>query len=146
MGLVPGRRHFIAGVAACLAGGALSDVLIRRWGPRWGRRTIGTIGMALAALAIVSTTWAESIPMLGFLRGDPNPPLVTFQRYRLVHGWAVVFDPLDRVPEAPEDCFVVWVSELGSSLPSRQPRSLEFEFTLPLTGGLWPKELQDAEQ
>jgi hypothetical protein len=86
-----------------------------------------------------------TVPTLGFLRGDPNRPLVTFQRYRLVHGWAVVFDPLDRVPEGPEDCFVVWVSELGSSLRSRQPRSLEFEFTLPLTGGLWPKELQDAE-
>jgi sugar phosphate permease len=58
---------FACGVAACLAGGALSDALIRYWGPRWGRRTIGTIGLALAALAIISTTWAESVPLLGFL-------------------------------------------------------------------------------
>ena len=32
---------FACGVIACLVGGALSDVLIRRWGPRWGRRLIG---------------------------------------------------------------------------------------------------------
>ena len=58
---------FACGVTACLAGGALSDMLIRRWGPRLGRRMIGAIGMALAGVAIISTTWTDSVTVLGLL-------------------------------------------------------------------------------
>ena len=29
---------FACGTVACLMGGAMSDLIIRRWGPRWGRR------------------------------------------------------------------------------------------------------------
>ena len=49
---------FACGVTACLAGGALSDLFIRRWGPRWGRRSIGAVGLALGAVGIIATTWA----------------------------------------------------------------------------------------
>ena len=52
-----------------------------------------------------------TVPTLGRLLDPtnpiPEPPLI----YRLVQGWVVVFDPLDRVPEAPKDCFAVWVPE-----------------------------------
>ena len=37
---------FACGVVACLAGGAISDIVIRRWGPRWGRRSVGAVGLS----------------------------------------------------------------------------------------------------
>ena len=68
------------------------------------------------------------------------PTLGTPPGYWLVHGWVVVFDPLDRVPEVPEDCFVVWVPEPEGQVRGRMPRSLNFELTVPLTGGIWRQE------
>src|SRR6185436_7954416 len=43
-------------VAACanLAGGAASDVLVRRLGPTWGRRSIGVGGLGIACLFTVA--------------------------------------------------------------------------------------------
>lgn len=58
---------FACGVTACLAGGAISDMLIRRWGERWGRRSIGAFGLALAALAILATIRATETWTLGIL-------------------------------------------------------------------------------
>ncbi|MGC8639370.1 MAG: MFS transporter [Isosphaeraceae bacterium] len=58
---------FACGVTACLAGGALSDLFIRRWGVRWGRRSIGAFGLALGAVGILATTWATDVWMLGCL-------------------------------------------------------------------------------
>jgi MFS transporter, ACS family, glucarate transporter len=58
---------FACGTVACLMGGAMSDVIIRRWGPRWGRRTVGAIGMTLAAVCILCTAWANTVPLLGIL-------------------------------------------------------------------------------
>ncbi len=43
---------FAFGVVACLAGGSLSDVIIRRWGKAWSRRVVGVAGLSLAGLAI----------------------------------------------------------------------------------------------
>ena len=40
----------LAGAAACVSGGTFSDWLVRRVGLRWGRRTVGIGGFALAAL------------------------------------------------------------------------------------------------
>ena len=40
----------LAGAGACVAGGALSDWLVRRIGLRWGRRSVGIAGFALAAV------------------------------------------------------------------------------------------------
>jgi sugar phosphate permease len=55
---------FACGVTACLAGGALSDMLIRRWGERWGRRSIGVVGLALGAVGMLATPWASNVWML----------------------------------------------------------------------------------
>ena len=56
------------GVVACISGGVLSDWIIRRTGNRsWGRRINGAIGLAIAAIALGSTVWVESVPMLAFL-------------------------------------------------------------------------------
>ena len=61
---------FACGVVACLAGGLLSDALIRRHGDRrWGRRLVGLLGMSLAALAILGTVWAVHPILLGVLLG-----------------------------------------------------------------------------
>ena len=58
---------FAFGVIASLAGGSLSDAIIRRWGKAWSRRLVGVAGLTLAALAIVSVPWAQGTVMLGFL-------------------------------------------------------------------------------
>ena len=58
---------FACGVTACLAGGALSDLFIRRWGARLGppvhRRRRPEPGL----VAILATTWATDVWTLGFL-------------------------------------------------------------------------------
>ncbi len=46
---------FIAGALGNLAGGALSDVLVRRFGLRVGRRTVAATGLAVAALCLFGT-------------------------------------------------------------------------------------------
>jgi ACS family glucarate transporter-like MFS transporter len=58
---------FAFGVLACLAGGWLSDAIIRRWGAALSRRIVGVSGLALAATAIVAVPWAEDTFTLGFL-------------------------------------------------------------------------------
>lgn len=56
------------GVLACIAGGALSDWIIRRTGDRrLGRRINGVVGMAIAAVAFGSTVWVEDVRLLAFL-------------------------------------------------------------------------------
>jgi sugar phosphate permease len=56
------------GIVACVAGGFLSDWLIRRWGNRkWGRRLNGAVGLTLAGVAILSTIWVHNIWLLGAL-------------------------------------------------------------------------------
>jgi sugar phosphate permease len=56
------------GVVACIAGGTLSDWIIRRTGDRgWGRRLNGTIGMLIAGLAIGGTVLVSDPIPLGIL-------------------------------------------------------------------------------
>jgi MFS family permease len=45
---------FLVGAAGCLIGGRLSDVLVRRYGRRWGRSGIGVAGFLIAAVCIVA--------------------------------------------------------------------------------------------
>ncbi len=58
---------FAFGVVACLVGGSLSDMIIRRWGKRWGRRIVGAAGLMLAGLSILAVPWVENVVALGFL-------------------------------------------------------------------------------
>ena len=58
---------FAFGVVACFVGGSLSDVIIRRWGKRWGRRIVGAAGLTVAGLAILAVPWVENVVALGFL-------------------------------------------------------------------------------
>jgi len=50
---------FVFGAAANLAGGAVSDRLVRRFGPRWGRRLIGVGGLGAAAVFLAATIFTE---------------------------------------------------------------------------------------
>jgi sugar phosphate permease len=58
---------FAFGIAACLVGGVVSDLCIRRFGPRWGRPLIGSIGMTLAASAFLAIPWVADVRLLGAL-------------------------------------------------------------------------------
>lgn len=58
---------FALGVVGCLLGGRISDAVTRRWGKRWGRRTVGAAGLMLAGLAIAAVPWVEGVVPLGFL-------------------------------------------------------------------------------
>jgi sugar phosphate permease len=79
---------FACGVTACLAGGALSDLLIRHWGVRWGRRSIGAAGLALGAVGILATTYVTDVRLLGLLL------CITFVGNDLAMGpaWAAAAD------------------------------------------------------
>ncbi|MFI5457806.1 MAG: MFS transporter [Isosphaerales bacterium] len=58
---------FAFGVIACLAGGSISDAIIRRWGKGWGRRLVGVTGLAAAGLSILAVPWVEDTRALGLL-------------------------------------------------------------------------------
>jgi MFS transporter, ACS family, glucarate transporter len=58
---------FAFGVIACLAGGLLSDAIIRRWGKTWGRRIVGAAGLLTAGLAILAIPWVHRVPALASL-------------------------------------------------------------------------------
>ena len=58
---------FLFGSVACLAGGSISDAIIRRWGKDWGRRLVGMTGLAAAGLAILAVPWVDDTRALGVL-------------------------------------------------------------------------------
>jgi sugar phosphate permease len=53
------------GVVSCLAGGAISDWLVRRLGRRWGRRLVGCVALILAAVAALSPIVVGEVSLLG---------------------------------------------------------------------------------
>lgn len=58
------------GVVSCLAGGLLSDWLVRRTGSRtWGRRAVGGTTLALASLACLLPIWAGEVWLIGLAFG-----------------------------------------------------------------------------
>lgn len=51
---------FACGIVACLLGGMLSDVIMRRTGDlKWGRRIMGALGLGIAGIALLATVWVE---------------------------------------------------------------------------------------
>jgi MFS family permease len=62
-GLVTGSP-LLAGAVACLAGGILSDLFIRRTGNRkWGRRLFGVVGHGVCALCYFGSMFAPNVYM-----------------------------------------------------------------------------------
>jgi MFS family permease len=51
---------FICGACGNLIGGLLSDVMVRRFGLKFGRRVIGATGLALSGILMLGTSQAES--------------------------------------------------------------------------------------
>lgn len=45
---------FALGAVSCLAGGYLSDILVKRWNLKWGRRIIGLSGLLLAGGSMIA--------------------------------------------------------------------------------------------
>ena len=79
--LVLSSLPYVVGAVANGAGGLLSDALVRRWGLKAGRRTVGVVGLSCAALfmaaTIVTTSnlWALvflSLAYAGILLQQPN--------------------------------------------------------------------------
>ena len=61
---------FACGVAACISGGVLSDVIMRRSGNRrLGRRLVGVCGLTLAGVMILISAWVKDVRWLGILYG-----------------------------------------------------------------------------
>lgn len=61
---------FACGVVACISGGYLSDLIVRRTGNRrLGRRLVGVCGMTLGSLMIVGTPWVHDVRWLAVLYG-----------------------------------------------------------------------------
>jgi MFS family permease len=50
---------FIAGAIGNLTGGTLSDILVRRYGLSFGRKVVGTTGLALSALCVFFTGYTD---------------------------------------------------------------------------------------
>jgi len=81
------------GIGACLLGGVLSDWIIRRTGSRkWGRRLNGSVGLVVAAAAMVSVPWVEEVWLLGLLLS------VTFfcNDLNMAPAWAACVDIGER--------------------------------------------------
>ncbi len=51
---------FVLGIAANLLGGVARDCAVRRWGPTWGPRGIGMLGLATAGASAVAALVSES--------------------------------------------------------------------------------------
>jgi predicted MFS family arabinose efflux permease len=70
---------YVVAAAANLSGGATSDALVRRLGVRWGRRAIGVVGLASAALftiaAMTTTHPLATVVLLSLVYGA-----ITFQQ------------------------------------------------------------------
>jgi MFS family permease len=73
---------FLCGAVGCLAGGRLSDVLIRRLGRRWGRSLLGLVGFVGAGLCMfaagfTTTAWqAVTLLCLASLINDLAIPVI----------------------------------------------------------------------
>jgi MFS transporter, ACS family, glucarate transporter len=84
---------FAFGVVACISGGFLSDLIVRRSGNRrLGRRLVGACGMTLAGAMILGTPWVFDLRWLAILYG------LTFLGNDLAMGpaWAAAGDIGER--------------------------------------------------
>ncbi len=79
---------FVLGALANMAGGSVSDFLVKRIGLRWGRRLVGITGLATSAIFILATVMTTSklvaviFLAIGFAASD----------FMLPVAWAVCLD------------------------------------------------------
>jgi MFS transporter, ACS family, glucarate transporter len=70
---------FLVGAAANCGGGLASHALVKKWGLKWGRRSIGLVGMGAAAVCTVAVMftqqWLAALILLSLVYGG-----VTFQQ------------------------------------------------------------------
>jgi ACS family glucarate transporter-like MFS transporter len=84
---------FACGVVACISGGVMSDVIMKRSGDRrLGRRLVGICGLTLAGVTILISAWVEDVRWLGLVYG------LTFLGNDLSMGpaWAAASDIGER--------------------------------------------------
>jgi ACS family glucarate transporter-like MFS transporter len=84
---------FACGVFACISGGVLSDVIMRRGGDRrLGRRLVGACGVTLAGVMMLVSPWVEDVRWLAVVYG------LTFLGNDLSMGpaWAAASDIGER--------------------------------------------------
>jgi len=58
-GLMLSALPYIVAALANLTGGAVSDALVRRLGPRWGRRTLGVCALGIAGLFTLAAMYSR---------------------------------------------------------------------------------------
>jgi MFS family permease len=51
---------FVLGIAANLSGGVARDFAVRRWGPTWGPRSVGVLGLATAGASVIAALMSAS--------------------------------------------------------------------------------------
>jgi len=78
-GLLLSALPYVVAACANIGGGAASDALVRRIGPRWGRRTIGMAGLATACLATIAVMFT-SRPLLTVVLLSVVYGAITFQQ------------------------------------------------------------------
>ena len=81
---------FILGMAGCLIGGFSSDYLVKKWGLKWGRRSVGMIGLLLSGVCILVASNLSiennSIAMIFLALG------LAFKDFTLPVAWSVAAD------------------------------------------------------
>jgi ACS family glucarate transporter-like MFS transporter len=122
---------FACGAAGNFLGGTLSDVLVKRRGLRFGRRSIATTGLALGAAFLMVTAltenriWAASCLCLGFFAMDSFLPV----------AWAMTAD-LGRRSAGTIAGAMNMAGQLGSFVSS-----VAFGYIVKLTGGNYSRAM-----
>ncbi len=79
---------FIMGIAGCVIGGFASDYLVKKWGLKWGRRSVGMAGLILSGIAIlIATNIKDNNIAIIFLSLG-----LAFKDFTLPVAWSVATD------------------------------------------------------
>jgi MFS transporter, ACS family, glucarate transporter len=79
---------FIMGMVGCLIGGFASDFLVKKWGLKWGRRSVGMAGLLLSGISILIATNIQSnnVAIIFLSLG------LAFKDFTLPVAWSVASD------------------------------------------------------
>jgi sugar phosphate permease len=83
----------IFGIAACFAGGILSDTISHRLkNPKWGRRVVPMVGLSLAGLSVATVPWVEATWLMALLLAGS----FFFNDLNIAPAWAACADVGER--------------------------------------------------